>query len=52
MFATKKDIESWCKEFLIKNDSGQFLCPFEMSLTEIVATQALCLLPLRDFLRK
>lgn len=29
MFATKKDIECWCKEFLIKNDSGQFLCPFE-----------------------
>jgi len=36
MFATKKDIESWCKEFLIKNDSGQFLCPFENEPVTIV----------------
>ena len=35
MFATKKDIEEWCKSFL-ENKAGQFLCPFENEPVTIV----------------
>lgn len=29
MFAVKKDIENWCRDFLKKNKKGEYLCPFD-----------------------
>lgn len=36
MFAVKVDLEKWCKEFLIKNGEGRYLCPFEDSPLEMI----------------